>query len=92
MYACTWCDLTVATALTQSCLQIACQFSYHCTSSLHTLIAIKQRYQKFFDSGAAYIQMEIKEVGPMGGDINTAYDRGYVQVLNAQRDVIIDGK
>jgi hypothetical protein len=36
--------------------------------------------------------MEILEVGPMGGDSNTAYDRGYVQILNAQHDVMIDGK
>ena len=36
--------------------------------------------------------MEIVEVGPMGGDNNTAYDRGYVQVLNAEGDVVIDGK
>ena len=54
--------------------------------------AIKQQYQKFFDSGAAFIHMEIVEVGPIGGDNNTAYDRGYVQVLNAERDVMIDGK
>ena len=64
----------------------------HSTSCLHTFAAIKQRYQKFFDSGAAYIHMEILEVGPMGGDNNTAYDRGYVQVLNAQCDVMVDGK
>ena len=37
--------------------------------------------------------MEIVEVGPMGGDnTDMAYDRGYVQVLNAQHDVIVNGK
>ena len=62
-------------------------------SSLYTLAAIKQRYQKFFDSGAVSIRMEIVEVGPMGGDnTDMAYDRGYVQVLNAQHDVIVNGK
>ena len=36
--------------------------------------------------------MEILEVGPMGGDNSMAYDRGYVQVLNAERNVMINGK
>lgn len=37
--------------------------------------------------------MEIKEVGPMGGDnTDMAFDRGYVQVLNAQHNVMINGK
>ena len=34
--------------------------------------------------------MEIMEVGPMCGDM--AYDRGYVQVLNADNNVMINGK
>ena len=43
--------------------------------------------------GAAEIHMEIEEVGPMGGDdTSAAYDRGYVQVLNAQHNVMINGK
>ena len=40
--------------------------------------------------GAASIHMEISEVGPMGGDM--AYDRGYVQVLNADDNMMINGK
>ena len=58
----------------------------------HTNVGIKQQYQKFFDSGAAYMHAEIVEVGPMGRDNNMAYDRGYVQILNDQRDVMINGK
>ena len=34
--------------------------------------------------------MEILEVGPMGGDM--AYDRGYVQVLNSDQNIMINGK
>ena len=68
-------------------MYLLCYINFHLSFA-----AIKQRYQKFFDSGAASICMEIVEVGPMGGDNNMAYDRGYVQVLNAQQDVIIDGK
>ena len=43
--------------------------------------------------GAVDLHMEIEEVGPMGGDdTSMAYDRGYVQVLNAQHNVMINGK
>ena len=56
------------------------------------LAGIKQQYQKFYDLGAADLHMEIEEVGAMGGDNNMAYDRGYVQVLNAQHNVMINGK
>ena len=34
--------------------------------------------------------MNIQEVGPMDGDM--AYDRGYIQVLNAEQNVMINGK
>lgn len=42
--------------------------------------------------GAEDLHMEIEEVGPMGGDNEMAYDRGHVQVLNAQHNVMINGK
>ena len=56
------------------------------------IIGIKQQYQKFHDLGAVDLHIEIEEVGPMGGDNNMAYDRGYVQVLNAQHNIMINGK
>ena len=64
-------------------------YLYTCTV---TSIGIKQQYQKFHDLGAVDLHMEIEEVGPMGGDNNMAYDRGYIQVLNAQHNVMINGK
>ena len=64
---------------------------YLCTCTV-TSIGIKQQYQKFHDLGAVDLHIEIEEVGPMGGDNNMAYDRGYVQVLNAQHNVMINGK
>jgi hypothetical protein len=56
-------------------------------------VGILQQYHTFHDMGAEELRMEISEVGPMGaGDNNMAYDRGYVQVLNAQHNVMINGK
>ena len=43
--------------------------------------------------GAASIRMEISEVGPLGGKSgDMAYDRGYVQVLNTDDNMMINGK
>ena len=61
----------------------------HTHTHSHTL-AIKQQYQQFYDLGAANLHMEILEVGSMGGDM--AYDRGYIQVLNSDQNIMINGK
>jgi hypothetical protein len=59
----------------------------------YDIVGILQQYHKFHDMGAEELHMEISEVGPMGtGDNIMAYDRGYVQVLNAQHNVMINGK
>ena len=83
-------------ALDRSCNPLEACTIYTNVRTIHThlitTLGIKQQYQKFYDLGAVDLHIEIEEVGPMGGDNNMAYDRGYVQVLNAKRNVMINGK